>query len=203
MLGVNNLLANFASQMQIGARSMDKSFERTYSVNVARLKPGKHQESFEIHDDFFEHFEQSIIDRGNVQVDLDMIKYGTHLDVTFNFSGAIQIACDRCGEPYSHPVNHQERIIYSFDKEMDFEGYEVMYADPKSPSLSIVQELYDFLSISLPLRRVPEPEVHLCSPEVLEILGLDDEGNVLKEEPASEEIDPRWETLRKLRDQLE
>ncbi|RMG26801.1 MAG: DUF177 domain-containing protein [Bacteroidetes bacterium] len=182
---------------------MDKSFERTYSINVARLKPGAHEDSFLLDSDFFSHFAGSLIEKGNVRANLDLIRYGTHLDVTFRFEGHIWLPCDRCGEEYSHAIRQQERIIYAFDEEMKFEGYEVMFVDRMEPALSIVQELYDFLTISVPLRRVPAREVHICNPEILALLGLDPEGNELVREKKEDEIDPRWEKLKKLKDQQE
>jgi len=179
-----------------------KSFERQYSLNVARLKLGSNTDEFEVNDDFFQHFDQDIIQGSNVHVDLGIYKSSTHLDVTFSFDGTVRVACDRCGELYDQPIQEKQRIFYAFDENMKFEGYEVMYVDAAEPWLSIVQELYDFIHLAVPLRRVPDTSIHQCDPAILHKLGLDEEGNPLEKE-SEEVIDPRWEKLKKLRDQME
>ena len=183
----------------------DRKFVRRYSLNVARLKPGKHEEVFEVDDDFFAHFENSLIEQGQVSIRLQMEKYATHLDVTFWLTGEITLACDRCGNPYPHPLDSQERIIFAFDPEMDFEGYEVMYVAADEPQLVLTQEFYDFINLAIPMRKVPPADVHLCPPEVLRLLGLDTEGNPLEDDSPEDDspIDPRWAALKKLKDQPE
>ena len=181
----------------------DKSFERNYSINVARLPLGPSEDEFEVGDDFFEQVGDTLIQAVTVQVKVHLVKYGTHVDTTFHLSGTVKIPCDRCGVYYPHPVDETQRIIYTFDEDMDFEGYEVMYVRPHEPMLSLVQELYDFINLAVPIRKVPPIEIHLCAPEVLKVLGLDEKGNPLPRSSKKETIDPRWEQLRKLKDQME
>jgi uncharacterized protein len=187
----------------------DRAFERKYSINVARLKLGKHSETFEIDRAFFEHMGTSLISEGEVEARLEKVKYNTHLDAKFFISGTVQVECDRCGHPYPQAITEQRRIIYAFSESMKFDGYEVIYVDPDEPELSLVQELYDFVHLALPMRKVPEPAVHICPPEVLEVLGLDEHGEPLPEapveeaEPSDEPVDERWAVLKKLRDQME
>lgn len=187
----------------------DRAFERKYSINIARLKRGKHSEAFEIDRAFFEQMSTSLISEGNVTARLEMEKYGTHLDVKFFINGTVQVECDRCGQPYPQAVAEERRIIYAFSESMKFSGYEVIYVDPEEPNLSLVQELYDFVHLALPMRKVPKPEVHICPPEVLEVLGLDERGEPLPQAPAEETdtedepVDERWAALKKLRDQME
>ncbi|MEM6800003.1 MAG: DUF177 domain-containing protein [Bacteroidota bacterium] len=183
--------------------SKERNFLREYSLNIARLKAGKNEEDFHISPEFFDHFEYSSVKTGVLDAHLVMQKYGTHVDVVFQLRGWIELHCDRCGEPYEHELESEERIIYSFDPDMDFEGYEVMYVSSGEDKLDISQELYDFMQISIPLRKVPHPDVHLCAPEVLKALGLNERGEPMKLEQENEEkeIDPRWAALKKLKDQ--
>lgn len=181
---------------------MEKSFERQYAINVARLKLGKHTDSFHLGEEFFSEFELTSVRNPNIQAALDIVKYETHLDVNFHMTGPVEISCDRCGEWYPHPIDSSYRIIYSFDKNMDFEGYEVMYVNPQEPKLVLVQELYDFVVLSLPARKVPSSDVHLCAPEVLKMLGLNEKGEIMEQEDDAEEIDPRWEALKQFKDRF-
>ncbi len=181
---------------------MEKSFERQYAINVARLKSGKHTDSFHLGEEFFSEFELKAVRKLDVTANLDIVKYETHLDVNFHMSGPVELSCDRCGEWYPHSIDSSYRIIYSFDKNMNFDGYEVMYVNPQEPSLVLVQELYDFVALSIPARKVPPTDVHLCAPEVLRMLGLNEKGEPMEQEDDAEEIDPRWEALKQFKDRF-
>jgi len=64
----------------------------------------------------------------------------------------------------------------------------------------LLQEFYDFLNLAVPIRKVPDSKIHICPPEVLALLGLDEEGApVSSKEESSEEVDPRWAALKKLK----
>lgn len=179
--------------------SKDKRFARQYSLNVARLGIGKHEDSFEVDSAFFQHFDSQLVPDGSVRIRLAMEKFGTHLDVRFFLEDAlVQLPCDRCGELFPQALSGEYRIIYSFDEELNFEGYEVMHVDPSEAYLNLMQEFFDIIQLAIPIRKVPPMDVHLCAPEVLAILGLDEQGNPLLQ-PEEKPIDPRWEALRKLK----
>ncbi len=180
---------------------MKKSFERKYAINVGQLKLGKHEETFFIDTTFFEEFDQEDVLESAVTVNLAMEKFDTHLDVKFILKGNLGLPCDRCLEPYSYDFHLEDRIIYSFEKEINFKDSEVIFIDRFEANLSFVQEFYDFITLSIPLRKVPSPEVHICAPEVLDFLGLDSDGTpkVTYSDPEAVETDPRWEALKKLK----
>ncbi|MEZ4771690.1 MAG: DUF177 domain-containing protein [Bacteroidia bacterium] len=160
-----------------------RAFERDYSINVARLSNGNHELFFEIGRSFFDQLEYSLIRDGDIALKLEIVRYNTHLDVKFNFSGKMVLECDRCTQPYDHSFAEQYRIIYSFDKDMNFEGTEVLHVDRMEPELVLVQEIYDFINMSVPIRRVPPKDVHICAPEVLALLGIDpDEESDMEDE---------------------
>ncbi|MEO0470672.1 MAG: DUF177 domain-containing protein [Bacteroidota bacterium] len=183
--------------------SKDRKLERAYSLNVARLSLGKHEETFDIGEAFFTWFDSSLAEGGKGTFKLEIEKFGTHLDVHFHFSGRLPLNCDRCNERYEQDLSHDYRIIYSFDKDMDFEGYEVMFTDSGESQLNLMQEFFDIISMAIPIRKVPPKEIHLCAPEILAMLGLDENGDPIqatdKTDQADEPIDPRWEALRKLK----
>lgn len=184
----------------------DRIFDQHYSLNLARLKPGRQSETFELDRAFFEHLDFSPIKEGSLSATLDIVKYDRHLDVKFHIAGFVKLDCDRCLEPYDQEVDTTQRIIYAFDPDTRFDDTEVITVEEDEQELSVVQELYDFIQIALPLRRVPPPAVHVCNPDVLALLGLDPKGKPLKKAPKApddDEIDPRWEVLKKLKQQPE
>ncbi len=133
-------------------------------------------------------------------------KSTTHLDAKFRFTGEIMIECDRCLEPYPYPLDFEVRIVYSFDEELEFDTDEVILIEDSTPVIYFARDLYDFIVLEMPLRRVPSTDVHLCAPQVLELLGLNPDGSPKEpEELETEEetTDPRWQALNKLKDSKE
>ncbi len=182
----------------------DKSFLREYSLDVARLKDGKSEASYEVEGKFFERFDKSQIKEGEARVDISLEKTPSHLDAHFTLGGWVYLECDRCRQPYKQELENHFHIVYSFkEKEKASEDTEVIYIDKNEEELSLIQEIYDFIHLSLPMRKVPDPSVHLCDPKVLEVLGLDEEGKPVENVETEEEIDPRWAALKQLKDKME
>ena len=126
------------------------------------MEVGENAYRFEVDRSFFEVFEGSPIEEGEVKLDLKVQKFTRHLDALFQFRGSIVLHCDRCLEPYSHQLEFDQRIIYSFDEDQEFESDEVIHLDEHQFRLSLAPEIYDFIALQVPLRKVPSPEVHVC-----------------------------------------
>ena len=182
---------------------MEKSFERKYSVDVPKLRHGLNHDSFVVGDSFFAEFEFTPIHEGSLKVECTIDRSTTHLDAKFQFTGEIKIECDRCLELYPYPLEFEMRVVYTFEEELEFETDEVILIDESTPTIFLAQDFYDFIILQIPLRRVPEPEVHLCAPNVMELLGLNPDGTPMDPvEPEEDDkpIDPRWQALNKLKD---
>lgn len=170
---------------------MDKSFERKYSIDFQRLKSGAHAYTFHIDQSFFAAFPHSPIREADVKVDVLLHKYASHADVNFTFSGTITLACDRCLEEYPHAFSATARIIYSHDARMESEGEDIVFVDPSIDILSFVQELYDFICLQIPIRRIPPMDIHRCPDEVYRLLGIDPEtGRSLNGDDEDDVIEP-------------
>lgn len=186
------------TNMPTFAAPMEKLFEKAYSLNVARLAVGHHTDTFQVEDDFFTHFPHSIIEGAKVTVTLDMEKTGTHLDITMHFAGDIFLPCDRCMELYPFAVSFSRRVIYSFSPSLKMsDDIDIVFVEKSEDKLVLAQDFYDFLTIEVPLRRVPAKEIHLCAPAVLQMLNLDEHGNPLhpEEENLDEDITDPSELL--------
>lgn len=170
---------------------------RKYSVEVPKLDFGVNEESFEIESSFFEAFEHSPVEEGEVLVKAQIERFKRHLDCQFHFSGKITLNCDRCLEPYPYDLDFEQRLVFTFDEDLEFDTDEVHLINEDNPQIELHQDFFEFISLQVPLRKVPEPEVHLCPPEVLALLGLTDEEEA--EEETEEGIDPRWAALKDLK----
>ena len=179
---------------------MAKKFERLYSFEVPKLRDGENTEQYEVDSSFFHEFENSVLSEGKLDVVATIVKYQRHLDVTFQFNGHVVLNCDRCLEPYDEALDFSQRVVYAYDEDLEFDTDEVVLIDENNPYLYVGKDLYDFLVLQVPLRKVPSPEVHTCPESVLKMLGLvESEEEEVSEVEEEEEIDPRWAALKKLK----
>ena len=197
-----------------------------YIIPFVGLKIGFHVFEFEISDTFFDDIEYSIIQSGKVHVRLELEKKETMLIGVFHVEGLVTTSCDRCTDPIEEEVEGEYQIVYKFggdatDDEalivLDFEAYE----------LDVKMNIYELISVSLPVRVVHEQGE--CNPEMLELLekyvinandddddddfddedyddeDFDDEDDEDDSEEGeddddnnNDDIDPRWSILKNL-----
>lgn len=176
---------------------MDKIFDKKYSIELPKLVLGEQEEVFQIDNSFFEHFENSPIREGSIQIKAKITKFNTHLDITFDLKGTIVLECDRCLEDYPHQLKSSERIIYTYDEKSEKETGDVILIDKNEPLLLLGSDFHELIFLEIPIRKVPLPSVHKCAPGVLALINnVDADGNRIEEE----ETDPRWNELKKLKD---
>lgn len=180
---------------------MAKKFERKYSFEVPKLRDGENTEQYEIDSSFFQEFESPVLSEGQIQVEAKIMKYHRHLDVTFQFNGAVVLNCDRCLEPYDEALDFEQRVVYAYDEDLEINTDEVVLIDENNPHLYVGKDLYDFIVLQVPLRKVPSEEIHVCPESVLQMLGEIESPESEEETSEEEEIDPRWAALKKLKDQ--
>jgi uncharacterized metal-binding protein YceD (DUF177 family) len=172
---------------------------REFSIELPKLKNGKNEFHFEIGEKFFGHFEQPIVESGKVEVELELHKSLNQLDAHFRISGEVVLACDRCVLPFSFKIKSEKRLVYTYEakgveEEEDFD--EVVYIEPKTHLLDVSQEIYDFVCLEIPIRKVPEDCGEDCPNNPLNLLKAQGKiGEVSEEAP----VDPRWEALKKLK----
>lgn len=144
---------------------MDKSFENQYALNLFGLKNGRNQVDFEINDDFIKHFPKALMSGCQVKAALTIDKYPSHLQVHFDLAGTVKVECDRCAEDMLLPIAAEHTVIYSYEKKFknqEADEVDIVYIHENDNQLVLVQDLYDFLTISLPLRKVHEDVGETC-----------------------------------------
>lgn len=172
---------------------MDKL--RNYDISFSGLKNGKHEFHFEIENSFFELFdtEQEFTNPHiNVKVLLD--KHSTFLEFWIETSGTVELVCDISNESFQHEVSNEIKVLVKFGEEYDDSNEEVIVIPMQDYAFNVAQLIYEDVVLSIPMKKV--------SPNI-----SDEDLNVLEQfspqehpEIEEQESDPRWEALRKLKD---
>lgn len=173
---------------------------KQYSIGFVGLSDGKHSFSFELADDFFACFEQSEMVHGKVQLDLTLEKTSTMLILDFKFKGNIEFPCDRCLEDFPLPIESEKRLFVKFGETFSEQSDEVVIIASTESHLDISQYVYEFLHLSLPVRRVhPDDESGAMGCDPQQIKKLEEyllKNNIKKE---SDNGKSPWDVLKSLK----
>ena len=168
-----------------------------YTIPFSGLKEGKHLFDFTADQRFFAGFEESEIEKGSVNIQVELEKRSTYLRLTFMLEGEVELICDRCLEAYLQPIKSSNIMLVKFSETETDDGDEVIYIHPGSYQVEVAKLIYEFIVLSIPIRHVhPEDQDgnSLCDPEMLKKLDEYKANDLADNDP----IDPRWNDLKNI-----
>lgn len=175
---------------------------KTFSIPYTGLKTGKHLFEFRVEEAFFSNFEYSPIKKGSFDVRVEFNKQETMFVLEFELQGTVELLCDRCGEDFLEPLTITERLIFKPGDGDEMESNDEIVIIPRSEhEINLAPYIYEFIVVGQPLVHVHpnlENGTPGCNPVTLEILKKLSAHS--EEEQKEIIIDPRWDALKKLRD---
>jgi uncharacterized protein len=133
--------------------------------------------------------------RDPVQIVFEIQKVGHELFIKARLKTGVHLTCDRCAEPFTWDVNEVCDIMFTRDLGLVEEDEDTYLIQETTTEVDITDSVRQTLLLALPIKR-------LCH---VECKGLCDRCGVnLNREKcscAADDIDPRWETLKKLKQQ--
>lgn len=179
---------------------------RYYNVAFTGLTLGQHDFEFEITQSFFDLFEFDQDFRNpkiNLQLTLD--KKNNFLELFFTLKGTVELDCDLSGETFTQEIQNKATIIVKFSEEHDYSDDEIWVIPHGEHAVNIAQMIYEMTLLAIPIKRIhPGVESGEIKSEVLDLLDKyslveESEETDEQEEINEEDIDPRWEQLKKLK----
>ncbi len=175
---------------------------KTFNINFAGLREGKHRFDYHLDKKFLENFEDSLLDDINVDVELLLDKHNNLLELDFKWKGTVAAFCDVCNENFDMPVSGSESIIVKFVNELpeDTDEPEVIYLQLGESFINIALPLYEAIILQIPIRKVhPDDEKGnpTCNQDVLNYLE-----QIRGDENAEDSDDENtsvWDELKKLK----
>ncbi len=171
---------------------------KEFTIPFVGLKLGEHRFTFEITSSFFEHLEYDEFISASIKLDVVLNKKNTMLEFTLAFNGFVNVACDITNEPFDQKVEGDFHFVVQFGDTFNNENEELLIIPHGSYEVNIQQYIYESIVLSLPSRRIhPGVEDGTLQSDILdklEELSLKD----LDEKEENQDVDPRWDTLKKL-----
>ena len=184
--------------------------EKTYSISFIGLKNGEHTFEYQIDSDFFKNYNYD--DFNSIQANISVLlnKKATHLEVNFKAKGVVNVPCDVTNEDFDLPIENEFNLIVKFGEEFNDDHDEILVIPMNEYEINLSQYIYELIVLSIPVKRVsPEAaEDEDFDEEDFDFLFEDEEEDNEMEDSQedddtesdsnNEDIDPRWEKLKKL-----
>lgn len=172
---------------------------KEFTIPFVGLKIGKHQFDFDITQAFFEHFEYEDFNNVNVKADVILEKKATLLELHFKISGYVNVNCDLTNEPYNQTIENDFYLVVNFGDEYNDENIDILILPHGEYEINIQQYIYELIVLAVPLKRIhPGVEDGTLDSDILDKLEQLSPGLKEKNEQNEDDIDPRWNTLKKL-----
>lgn len=173
---------------------MKKKKPLKYCIPFNGLKEGKYDFTFEVDQAFFENFPFSDIENADITVNVEFEKKSNLFNILFDIDGMLHLYCDRCNDSLDIRIQGKERLIAKFDDENYSESTDdIIIISPSDNDLDLSNSIYEFISLLKP-SKLEHKNIKDCNQDVIKKLN---EISVRNE--ASEEVDPRWAALEKLK----
>ena len=136
-----------------------------YTIPYKSLENGEHTLEFRFDDSLFAAYENTDIRHAQGRVGVTLLRSASMLELKVSIRGSVVVACDRCLDDCTVPVEFDGTLVVKFSDEVsDYDG-EVMWLSPSAGSVDLTQYVYESILLSLPYQRVhPDGE---CDPEML------------------------------------
>ena len=171
---------------------------KTFTIPFVGLKEGEHHFDYEIKQSFFEYFEYDDFNESNIVVNVVLNKKTTLLELNFKISGTINVNCDLTNEPYDQVIVNEFDLVVNFGEEYNDENIDILIIPHGEYEINIQQYIYELIVLAVPNRRIhPGVKDGSLDSEILKKLE-ELSPKRAEDKENKEEIDPRWNTLKKL-----
>jgi len=175
-----------------------KGFKQ-FDIHIFKLSVGTHDYQFKITDEFFELFENEMVEKGNLDISISLSKSETMIEMDFGIKGTVQLECDRSLDHFDFLIDAQKMMRYRLGDEYQELSDELMVIPKDSQLINIASLLFEFIGLEIPMKKLhprflEEEDEH---DEDLLVVYTSEEAN--EDVDQEETVDPRWEALKKLK----
>lgn len=171
---------------------------KEFDIPIFGLSNKTHYYQFEVTPAFFTNFEKSPVQNAHLKANIKLDKSERMIVVELNASGKVQLICDRSLDEFDYPLDIQEKIYYKYGEEEKEISEELYMIKPATTTINVAQLIYESACLSIPMKKLhPRFQEEPDETGNNEILVY---STRIKDEDTTEDnIDPRWEALKKLK----
>jgi uncharacterized metal-binding protein YceD (DUF177 family) len=161
------------------------------------LKLGKHQFEYQVNKTFFEDFDFDEFENSDIKVNVVLEKKSTFMELTLKHKGTVNVPCDLTGELFDLPIKGKINVVVQFGEQFNNDNEELLILPHGEHQLDVKQYVYEMIVLSVPLKKV-HPGVKDGTLKTPVLDKLNELSSKDQNKNTEEEIDPRWDKLKKL-----
>ena len=183
-----------------------------YKIDLKGMQADLCKYEFLLDNLFFAHIDGPEVQKGKVNVELTVKKTSRAFELSFQTEGIVWVPCDRCLDEMEQPVTSSDKLMVKFGHEYAEEGDNLIVIPEEEGEINVAWFMYEFIALAIPMKHVHAPGK--CNKAVtsklnkhLRTSGDDDAEesfgageDIVVEDEAEEQIDPRWNELKKILD---
>jgi uncharacterized protein len=166
-----------------------------YSVNILGLSQKVHSFDFQLGNAFFKKYGTEAVAEGQFEGKVTLDKRETLIEADFEIEGKASLICDRSLDPFVHQMKINRKMIFKFGEVANEVSDEVAIIPRDLDILDVGQYMYEFIVLDIPIKKI--------HPRFQSEEDDEDENQdgklIYQSEKTEDEIDPRWEQLKKLK----
>ena len=184
-----------------------------YKIDLKGMQADTVKYEFLLDNLYFAHIDSPEIQKGKINVVLNVKRTSRAFELSFETEGVVWVPCDRCLDELELSINSSDKLMVKFGREFAEEGENLIVIPEDEGEINVAWFMYEFIELSLPMKHVHAPGK--CNKSMSSKLNkhlrttaddesednfepVDGDANVV--EDIEEQIDPRWNELKKILD---
>lgn len=183
-----------------------------YKIDLKGMREDHMKYDFQLDNMYFAHIDGPEVQKGKVNVTLEVKRQIHSFDFSFNTAGVVWVPCDRCLDEMEIQIESVDKMVVKFGREYAEEGDNLIVIPEEEGEINIAWFIYEFVALNVPMKHVHAPGK--CNKSMTSKLNKhlrtsgddinDDNFEAGEEEQVMEEteqaVDPRWNELKKILD---
>ena len=150
---------------------------------------------YDLDDTYFSEVDGPEVKRGKVHVGLDVQRSDKVFDIKVSVEGYAVVPCDVCLDDMDQPISGVSHITAKLGNGGNDD--DIIAIDENEGILDMAWPIYESIALAIPIRHVHAPGK--CNPAMIKALNEHSAARSSEGDESGEAVDPRWEGLRKLK----
>ena len=184
-----------------------------YKVDLKNMRTDVLESEYLLDNLYFANIGGEDIQKGKVNVSVTITKIADMFNFSFHIEGTVIVPCDRCLDDMDFSVETTTRLIVKFGKDYSEESDEIVVIPETEGVINLAWFLYEFVALTIPIKHVHTPDKcnkqmssklkrHTAKRSDDDSFGTDDAEDIIAMGDKSEySTDPRWDELKKLKNE--
>lgn len=162
-----------------------------FDIDIFKLADGDHRYDFEFESSFFGFFEDSLIDKGQGKVTVDLTKTASMISLSIGIDGEVELICDRSLDTFMYPIKEVNEVRLKYGDHWEELSEDLILIPANTQKVDVGQFVYEFVTLAVPMKKL--------HPRFENEEDFFEEGTPLANESSNGTTDPRWNELKKLK----